>query len=505
MKKQEDPKEMNAAQGLLPIELVEDLQAINPWWQGKPGTPIPRFRRWAFARLMRLVEAGLTQATILRGPRRVGKTILLRQVIEELLHRGVAPTQILYVPFDATPGAQNLIEPILQMARWFERQVVGRSFNEQARDGLTTYLFFDEVQNLNAWAPQLKHLVDNHAVRVLLTGSSSLQIELGRDSLAGRVTTVELGPLLLREIAELRLGHVETGQWPGNGSEELADSEFWRHLADGNRKTLPVRRQAFELFSRLGGYPVAHENPSTEWPDIADYLVETVIQRVLQHDIPSAQPAQRMDTHFIEGVFRLACRYAGQAPGPAAFVPDIHTILGQFHSWASIRRALHVLESTLLLRLVEPLELRLKRQTAPAKLCLCDHALRAAWLQETVPLDAEGLAANPHLSDLAGRLAESTLGYFLASIPNLDVAHFPERGAEPEVDFVVTIGTKRIPIEVNYRKRIDALEDTRGLRAFLEKSVYNAPFGLLVTLEDEVRILDPRIIPISLSSFLWTR
>jgi len=35
--------------------------------------------------------------------------------------------------------------------------------------------------------------------------------------------------------------------------------------------------------------------------------------------------------------------------------------------------------------------------------------------------------------------------------------------------------------------------------------VYNAPFGLLVTLDDEATVSDPRIIPISLSSFLWLR
>jgi len=38
-----------------------------------------------------------------------------------------------------------------------------------------------------------------------------------------------------------------------------------------------------------------------------------------------------------------------------------------------------------------------------------------------------------------------------------------------------------------------------------EKAAYNAPFGLLVTLDDDARVPDPRIIPISLSSFLWTR
>ncbi len=79
------------------------------------------------------------------------------------------------------------------------------------------------------------------------------------------------------------------------------------------------------------------------------------------------------------------------------------------------------------------------------------------------------------------------------------------RGVEPEVEFVLTVGTRRIPIEVKYRRRIDAHDDTLGLRAFLEKTVYNAPFGLLVTLEDNITVADPRIIPISLSALMWMR
>src|SRR5205807_4759163 len=142
------------------------------------------------------------------------------------------------------------------------------------------------------------------------------------------------------------------------------------------------------------------------------------------------------------------------------------------------------LDESLLIRLVQPLELRLKRKKSPPKICLCDDALRASWLQELIPLHPQGLSADPQLSDLAGHLAESALGYFFASIPNLDVAHFPMRAAEPEVDFVLTAGTRRIPVEVKYRRRIDPHEDTRGLRAFLEKTVYNAPLGLLITLED---------------------
>lgn len=82
--------------------------------------------------------------------------------------------------------------------------------------------------------------------------------------------------------------------------------------------------------------------------------------------------------------------------------------------------------------------------------------------------------------------------------------HFPERGSEPEVDFVLTIGDQRIPVEVKYRRRIDH-GDTRGLRAFIEKSVYNAPFGILVTLLDESGSDDPRIVSMPLSTLLLMR
>lgn len=73
------------------------------------------------------------------------------------------------------------------------------------------------------------------------------------------------------------------------------------------------------------------------------------------------------------------------------------------------------------------------------------------------------------------------------------------------IELARPVGTRRIPIEVKYRKRVDPHEDTLGLRAFMEKTVYNAPFGLLVTLEDDVVVPDPRIVPISLSSLLWMR
>jgi predicted AAA+ superfamily ATPase len=213
---------------------------------------------------------------------------------------------------------------------------------------------------------------------------------------------------------------------------------------------------------------------------------------------------QKRDESLLREIFRMVCRYAGQAPSTATLHTELQSALSANVGAQRVLAYLRFLDGTLLMRMVEPLELRLKRQRSAAKLCLCDPALRAAWLQEVIPLAPASLEQLPHLADLAGHLAESVAGYFFQSIYGLNVAHFPERGTEPEVDFVLTIGEQRIPVEIKYRRRID-YKDTLGLRAFIEKSVYNAPFGVLVTQTDNIGTDDPRIVSLPLSSLLLMR
>jgi predicted AAA+ superfamily ATPase len=443
---------------------------------------------------------------VLRGPRQVGKTTIQEQLIQQYMKEGVDPQRIFRVQFDELPPLKELKTPILSLCRWFENRILGVTFNEAAHAERPAYLFLDEVQNLDDWAPQLKSLVDHNTLHVLVTGSSALRIEAGRDSLAGRITQLDLGPLLLREIAEMRsYGSIE-GCLIENGLSSLLNLAFWMGLKEHGKKHAEIRDRALRDFSARGGYPIAQERADRPWEEIADQLNQMVIRRVIEHDLRLGERGRRRDPNLLEEVFRLACRYAGQAPGQAVFVNEIRTALQANIGWQRILTYLRFLDGSLLLRLVEPLELRLKRKKrANAKICLCDPSLRASWLQEIIPLDPEGLRQSSHLADLAGHLAESVAGYFLGNIPGLDLAHFPERGAEPEVDFVLTIGERRIPLEIRYRQTIDPQRDTLGLRAFIEKTVYNAPFGVLVTLRDDVTVPDPRIVALPLSSLLLMR
>lgn len=482
------------------------LRDTNPWWAGKPARVVPDFRRWMFEHALQRLENGLAPVTVLRGPRQVGKTTIHEQIIQELITRhGVNPNRILRVQFDELPRLLKLSDPVLLITKWFEGAVLGKTLNEAAHANEPAFLFFDEVQNLASWAPQIKALADHNSVRVMVTGSSALRIEQGRDSLAGRITTLELGPLLLREIAALRqMGDIKP-LLAFNGLAEIKTQEFWENLKRHGMENKHARDISFAAFSERGGYPVAQVRADRPWNEIADQLNETVIKRVIQHDLRMGERGRKRDENLLEEVFRLCCRYAGQAPGQATYIHELHSALGANLAWQRVLAYLKFMNDSLLVRIISPLELRLKRKKGSPKLCLNDHSLRSSWLQETIPLTPEELDIAPHLADLAGHIAESVVGGFLCGIPNLDVAWFPERPTEPEVDFVLTIGEHRIPVEVKYRRRIDPHKDTVGLRAFMEKTVYNAPFGVLVTLHDDVEISDPRIITLPLSSLLLMR
>lgn len=489
----------------LPNALVRDLQRMNPWWEGKALPLLPSTRRHLAEQIHRRLQLRLAPAVVVRGPRQIGKTTAQLQVLQDFLESGVPPRNIFRVQTDELPALAGTSEPILRVVDWYEANILGETLNDAAQRGTPTYLFFDEVQNLKDWAPQIKSLVDNSTTQVVITGSSALRIELGRDSLAGRISTIEAGVLSLTEIASFRGIGLGPPFLNDNGLEPLTRREFWLDLREYGRSQTEVRDEAFRWFSKRGGYPLVHQRADVDWAHLADQLNETVIKRVIQHDLRLGDRGRTRDAPLLEEVFRLACRYVGQSPGTQLLAREAQRALNANIGPQRILHYLRFLGETLLLRLIEPLELRLERTRGNAKICLSDHGLRASWLQEIIPIDPVELQNEPHLNILAGRIAESVTGAALSTISHLDLSHLPARSDQPEIDFVLTIGTRRIPLEVKYQRKLDPLRDTEGLRTFIEKAANNAPFGILVCQVDEESIVDPRIVTLPLSSLMLLR
>lgn len=487
-------------------ELELALRRMNPWWVGDPPPLLPPYRRHLVGQIRRRLDARLAPIVVVRGARQIGKTTSQLQILSDLLAEGTPPRNIFRVQFDDLSALDAIgQDPILRLIDWYEQSVLGKTLNRAAHDGERTFLFLDEVQNLPGWAPQLKSLVDTSTTQIVVTGSSALRIALGHDSLAGRISTIEAGVLSLTEVAALR--NIALGQpfLADNGLDPLTRAEFWRDLAAHGRSLASARDASFAHFSARGGYPIGHARVDVPWEQIADQLNENVVRRVIQHDLRIGERGRRRDAALLEEVFRLVCRYAGQCPAVHKLADEARRGLGANLGDERVRAYVKFLADSLLVRAIEPMEIRLKRKRGSPKLCLVDHALRASWLQEIVPLTDHELSEKPDLSTLAGHLAESTVGAVLSTIVGLDIAYAPERDKTPEVDFVLTVGHRRIPIEVKYQNTINPQHDAKGLLDFIGKDFNRAAFGVMVTRRDFDAPIDPRVVALPLSSLMLLR
>ncbi len=75
---------------------------------------------------------------------------------------------------------------------------------------------------------------------------------------------------------------------------------------------------------------------------------------------------------------------------------------------------------------------------------------------------------------------------------------------EREIDFIMTMGLHRVPIEVKYRRSRPGGDDLKGIHSFCGQAKYNAPFGLVITQDFSGR-LDEYTIAIPAYTFLALR
>jgi predicted AAA+ superfamily ATPase len=489
-----------AKQHLLWSELADRLHLLNPWWTGKPIQVLPASKRHLVAQIQRRLQYRIAPILVVRGSRQVGKTTACLHVISELLRSGVPRECILRVQFDEIETLTSLNEPIIEVVDWYQRVILLKSLNEAAAAGQTVYVFFDEVQNLKNWAEELKFVVDSNTVQVVVTGSSALRIEQGRDSLAGRIHTLEAGVLSLTEIGLFRGIESPAPFLKDNGLEPLTTLAFWQNLKEHGEHHRTFRDQSFSLFSDRGAYPLAHMAGDIPWPLIADQLNETVIKRVIQHDLRVGHRGRKRNPMLLEEVFRYCCRYAGQSPSQTAIAREIGaTLLTGGIAVERVHTYVKFLAESLLIRVIPSLELRMKKKRSDSKICLVDHGLRASWLQERISLVTGNVPVDSVQSTLSGFLAESVSGSLFSSISGLDIAHLPARGQDPEIDFVLTVGDFRIPVEVKYRNSIEP-SHVNGLSWFMSNPLNRAPFGILLTKHDSPDFQRDDIVALPLSS-----
>jgi len=486
----------------LSVEAVQVIEQLNPWWSSDP--PIvrpmpPKYRRPLITELLTRLSRPKGTVEVVRGPRQVGKTTGIYQIIQDLISKRVNPRNILFIRFDLELLREepSALRTILQ---WYVEKIRKRPLDE----GRASYVFLDEIHKLRRWDEEVKHIGDTFRIRMLLTGSSSVLVARGgRESLAGRVFTTELPTFSFREVTECwkpalaeylpdRIRFVDSFD-----SELLNSADQLGQLKP--QQKLSIKR-ALERYFIRGGYPRLHSGDVDEdvW---ADYIVQTVFDNVLGADIPDLFPVEK--PQLLRHLYLTVARLTGTIL-PQNGLAEIANGAGFATNQPTVGKYLHYLADALLIREFRRYPLAKKASArVPAKITVSDLGVRNAIFRGAPSL----WESEPgYLGPLVETMAQGTIRDH-----NLQVHYFrehedPTKRSSPvcEVDFVAErLDGQVLPIEIKFRHRIRE-EDLRGILHFIgqyEKHL-GSTRGVVVTRDfhrwDEKR----RILFIPLASFL---
>ncbi len=133
-------------------------------------------------------------ALVITGLRQVGKTTLLRQLLEQI----ASPYKV-WLDLD-NPLDQKILEDLDYRVVYERlRQLAG------APDGQRLFVFIDEIQNFPPVTKIIKFLIDHYQVKFIVTGSSNFYLKnIFPESLAGRKFLYDIPPLTFTEYLYFR-------------------------------------------------------------------------------------------------------------------------------------------------------------------------------------------------------------------------------------------------------------------------------------------------------------
>ena len=124
----------------------------NPWWADPTVALEERdFPRRVYFQPFKALALNfeIRRAAILLGPRRVGKTVIIRQLILDAISAGIDPKRILYASIDAPIYLRLSLEQFI-------------SFLPSKETNCQRIVIFDEIQYLKEWEVHIEDLVDTY-------------------------------------------------------------------------------------------------------------------------------------------------------------------------------------------------------------------------------------------------------------------------------------------------------------------------------------------------------
>lgn len=382
------------------MDLHGILSDQNPWW-GDPQVGAARLypvRRCLFGEVYEQVtRLDDRRAVVILGLRQVGKTVLLHQVVDQLLEDGWPSQNITYFDFD-DDRVTGEVSP---------RQVAEARSSGIVKSHPRAFLF-DEVHRAPGWGAWLRRAVDAGKDRYLVTGSAATLLrESSRESGLGRWDEYRMEGLTLEEFLRLHAGP----------DEELDDV----------LRRLPNPPPQYFL---NGGFPEHRDNDNLG--QVRQRLRTDIVDRAILRDlIRSGADVQR-----VRDLFVYLVQDSGAIWDAVARARDLGA------DPRSVREWVQLLEDTML---VIPLERRsgsaTSRLRSRARYYAADHGLIVAFS----PVPA------PHLDEnVRGQVFEALVFRHLREVAQESggTIHYWREKESREIDFLYEDPNGIVAIEV---------------------------------------------------------
>ena len=420
----------------------------NPWW-GELKIEVPEFERDLLKELSKYAKYRQVIAVV--GLRRVGKTILMKQLIKKIL-RKMVQNNVCYISFDDIDFQKyELAEDLINY------------FIEFSDKNKKRYLFLDEIQKLPNWADLLKTYYDIETnLKIFVSGSSSLEVKKSKETLAGRILTFNLPVLTFKEFVRY------------HGMEYRVHGDLSKEY---DQKFLMKKEKYTELFNDYlvrGGFPELLENDNEEF--IKKYIKESVIEKV----IIDISRIARENERIVYELFRLLANSNAQLFENISLASTLkinRNLVAQY---------IELLEKSFLIKIAYNFTKSVAKQVRVSKKQYIAHSSIVIALLD-YPFEIIK-------TELVGHLVESTIASHIGKFSFLRIQ-------QNEVDIITEKNKKLLPIEIKYKSQISN-KDLRNLIKFMEK--FKVKDGVVVTryLFEKLKLDDKNILFIPAWMFL---
>jgi predicted AAA+ superfamily ATPase len=454
---------------MLPIseqDIKSRIERDNPWWSNaSEGIPEAAYQRRVYFPPFKALalDFSIKRATILLGPRRVGKTVIIKQLINDAIISGVNPRSILYAGIDAPIYSGLPLEKFL-------------SFMPTDTNG-QRLVIFDEIQYLKQWEVHMKDLVDNYPqVKFVATGSAAAALRLkSRESGAGRFSEFMLPPLTFYEFL----------LFTGKNDNLITNGEGgWYSATDIN-----ALNNEFVNYLNFGGYPEVLLNETVR-KNAEQFIRSDIIDKVLLKDLPSLYGINEIQQ--LNKLFSFLAYNSGNE----ASLENISQESGL--AKPTIKRYTEYLETAFLIIKLTTVDdnCRALKRERNFKIYLNNPSMRAALF---APINSDE-------SDKIGHLAESAIFSQWQHFPDFRQLRYSRWRNEGEVDIVYLAPGNQEPLwigEIKWSDRINRnfSDETSAVRTLLQKhKSINAVVFTTKTLDKMITLESRpmRIVPSSL-------